>query len=57
MEVGTPVRWSQWCFRKDVNLAIALKLKDLLEQNDINVIMTRTEDIGLYSETDSNKNG
>ena len=40
---------------KDVNLAIALKLKDLLEQNDINVIMTRTEDIGLYSETDSNK--
>lgn len=40
---------------KDINLAIALRLKDLLEQNDINVIMTRTEDEGLYSESDSNK--
>lgn len=40
---------------KDVNLNIALRLKDLLEQNDINVIMTRVEDEGLYSESDSNK--
>lgn len=40
---------------KDVNLSIALKLKDLLEQNDIKIIMTREEDIGLYSESDSNK--
>lgn len=40
---------------KGINLSIALKLKDLLEQNDINVIMTRTEDEGLYSESDSNK--
>lgn len=40
---------------KDINLSIALKLKSLLEQNDINVIMTRVEDIGLYSESDSNK--
>jgi N-acetylmuramoyl-L-alanine amidase len=40
---------------KDVNLSIALKLKTLLEQNDIKVIMTRVEDIGLYSESDSNK--
>ncbi|HHU73239.1 MAG TPA: N-acetylmuramoyl-L-alanine amidase CwlD [Clostridiales bacterium] len=40
---------------KDVNLSIALKLKDLLEQNDITVVMTRTEDVGLYSESDSNK--
>lgn len=40
---------------KDINLDIALKLKEILEQNDINVIMTRTEDIGLYSESDSNK--
>ena len=40
---------------KDVNLSIALKLKNLLEQNDINVVMTREEDIGLYSEGDSNK--
>ncbi|MBP1754314.1 MAG: putative rane protein [Firmicutes bacterium] len=40
---------------KDVNLVIAMKLKNLLEQNDINVIMTRTEDVGLYSDADSNK--
>lgn len=40
---------------KDINLAIALKLKNLLEQNDVRVIMTRTEDMGLYSENDSNK--
>lgn len=40
---------------KDINLAIALKLKDLLEEKGINVIMTRTEDVGLYSESDSNK--
>ena len=40
---------------KDINLAIAIRLRDLLEQNDIHVIMTRTEDEGLYSESDSNK--
>jgi len=40
---------------KDINLSIAFKLKNLLEQNDIVVIMTREEDIGLYSETDTNK--
>ncbi len=40
---------------KDINLKISLKLKNLLEQNDINVIMTREEDVGLYSEEDSNK--
>ncbi|MDF2944759.1 MAG: putative rane protein [Herbinix sp.] len=40
---------------KDINLSIAFRLKNLLEQNDIKVIMTREEDIGLYSETDSNK--
>ncbi|MBH1940712.1 N-acetylmuramoyl-L-alanine amidase [Mobilitalea sibirica] len=40
---------------KDINLNIAFKLKALLELNDIKVIMTREEDIGLYSETDSNK--
>lgn len=40
---------------KEINLSIALRLRDLLEQNDINVIMTRTEDVGLYSESDSNK--
>lgn len=40
---------------KEINLSIALKLRDILEQNDIEVIMTRTEDEGLYSESDSNK--
>ena len=40
---------------KDINLSIALRLRDLLEQNDIRVIMTRTEDTGLYSEHDANK--
>jgi len=40
---------------KDINLKIALKLKDYLVQNDINVIMVREDDNGLYSESDSNK--
>ncbi|HKL79739.1 MAG TPA: N-acetylmuramoyl-L-alanine amidase [Mobilitalea sp.] len=40
---------------KDINLKISMKLKDLLEEKDIKIIMTREEDIGLYSETDSNK--
>jgi len=40
---------------KDINLSIALKLRDLLEENGIKVIMTREEDIGLYDENDSNK--
>ncbi len=42
---------------KDINLEIAMRLKTLLEQNDIKVVMTREEDIGLYEETDSNKKG
>lgn len=40
---------------KDINLSIALKLKEFLELNDINVVMTRETDIGLYAESDSNK--
>lgn len=40
---------------KDINLAIALKLKSLLEQNDIRVIMTRDTDDGLYKDSDNNK--
>ena len=40
---------------KDVNLAIALKLKKYLEQEDMEVVMTRQEDKGLYEETDSNR--
>lgn len=40
---------------KDINLKVALKLKKHLEDNKYNVIMTREEDVGLYSESDSNK--
>lgn len=40
---------------KEINLKISLKLKSMLEENGITVLMTREEDIGLYSETDSNK--
>lgn len=40
---------------KDINLAIALKLERNLKQNGINVVMTRTDDSGLYNENDSNK--
>lgn len=40
---------------KDINLAIALKVKKYLEQQDINVIMTRETDDGLYEENDTNK--
>lgn len=40
---------------KDLNLEIARKLKAILEQQDIEVIMTRQEDQGLYDENASNK--
>lgn len=40
---------------KDINLSITLKLKALLEQNNIKVIMTREDDSGLYQDSDSNK--
>lgn len=43
---------------KDINLQIAMKLKEVLESNEeikIEVILTRTEDMGHYSESDSNK--
>ncbi len=40
---------------KDINLRIAMKLKELLEAQDIEVIMTRTDDNGLYMDTDNNK--
>ena len=33
---------------KDVNLKIAFKVKDLLEKENYNVIMTRTEDVLVY---------
>lgn len=40
---------------KDINLEIAKRLKTYLEQSDVTVVMTREEDIGLYSENDTNK--
>lgn len=40
---------------KDINLSIALQLQTLLEQNDIKVVMSRTEDIALSSPEDSNQ--
>lgn len=40
---------------KDLNLSIALKLQKYLEAADIRVIMTRTEDMGLYDENAPNK--
>lgn len=40
---------------KDINLKISLLLKDVLESEGYEVLMTRTEDCGLYASTDSNK--
>ena len=42
-------------YEKDINLAISLKLKKLLEQSGITVIMTRSDDNGLYDDSDTNK--
>lgn len=40
---------------KDINLQIAMRLKSLLEAQDIEVVMTRTDGGGLYDENASNK--
>ena len=40
---------------KDINLQIALKLQKSLEEKGITVVLTRTKDVGLYSENDTNK--
>ncbi len=40
---------------KEINLIIAKRVQSLLEANDINVIMTRETDDGLYEEEDSNQ--
>jgi len=40
---------------KDINLQIAMRLKSLLEQNDVLVVMTREEDKDLASENASNR--
>ncbi len=44
-----------YALEKDINLKISLKLKKLLEEKGYQIIMTREEDIGLYSEGDANK--
>ena len=40
---------------KDINLSLALKLKVALEKEEIEVVLTRDSDIGLYSEDSTNK--
>lgn len=40
---------------KDINLKIASQVKHFLEAQDIRVVMTRTDDNGLYSADSSNK--
>lgn len=40
---------------KDINLSIVLKVKELLEQKGITVVLTREDENGLYQETDTNK--
>ena len=40
---------------KDINLSIALRLKELLEQQDVKVVMTREDDQGMYPGTGSNR--
>lgn len=40
---------------KEINLTISLLLKEYLEKQGINVILTRDSDVGLYSESASNK--
>jgi N-acetylmuramoyl-L-alanine amidase len=40
---------------KDINLQIAMRLKKYLEASDIQVIMTREDDRGLYEDSDAHK--
>ncbi|RDY30110.1 N-acetylmuramoyl-L-alanine amidase [Lachnotalea glycerini] len=40
---------------KDINLSIALILKKMLEAEDVEVVMTRETDTGLYEESSKNK--
>lgn len=40
---------------KDINLQIALLLKDEMEKAGVQIVMTRETDDGLYDESDSNK--
>lgn len=40
---------------KDINLAIAKKLKTYLEASDVTVVLTRDKDMGLYSSGEAHK--
>lgn len=40
---------------KDINLQIALKLQKFLEMQDVDVVLIRNSDMGLYDENASNK--
>lgn len=40
---------------KEINLAISMKLKELLEKEGYVVVLTREDDNGLYEESDKNK--
>ncbi|WP_343207859.1 N-acetylmuramoyl-L-alanine amidase [Anaerolentibacter hominis] len=40
---------------KDINLSICYYLKEFLELNDIEVVLTRTDEKGLYEASDQNK--
>ena len=40
---------------KDINLAVAKKLKTYLEASDVKVVLTRDVDTGLYSNKDTHK--
>lgn len=42
-------------YEKDINLAIAKKLSSKLKKAGYNVVMTRTDDKGLYSDSSANK--
>lgn len=46
---------SDGILEKNINLAIAEELKTLLQDAGVHVVMTRTDDNGLYEESDSNK--
>ena len=37
---------------KDINLSIAMRLKEYLEASDVNVVLTRDTDTGLYQSGD-----
>ena len=43
------------CLEKDLNLQIAEKLREFLQLENIEIVMTRETDIGLYSENAHNK--